>query len=85
MTTQPQSPYNELPYTPARLRMPRPDYTARNGSRRLCGKNTTAGKRKIWEYRCWYVATYRYLQMGGILEPWCHPDAVLSFADNVGF
>ena len=35
--------------------------------------------------RRWYVTTYRYLQLGGIVKPWCHPDAVLSFADNVGF
>jgi len=34
MTTQHQSPYNELPYTPARLRMPRPAYVPMTDTRR---------------------------------------------------
>jgi hypothetical protein len=42
-------------------------------------------QRKRHINRCWYVATYRYLQLGGMVKPWCHPDAVVSFADNVGF
>jgi hypothetical protein len=42
MTTQPQSPYNELPYTPARLRMPRPEYTAMSDKRRAMFASYTA-------------------------------------------
>ena len=34
MRTQPQSPYNELPYTPARLRMPRTEYKPMSDKRR---------------------------------------------------
>ena len=34
MTTQPQSPYNELPYHPTRLRMPRPEYKPMSDKRR---------------------------------------------------
>jgi hypothetical protein len=43
----------------------------------------TKQQRKRWEYRRWYVATYRYLLAGGRVRPWCHPDAVLSYFDNV--
>jgi hypothetical protein len=42
MTTQPQSPYNELPYHPARLRMPRPEYAAMSDKRRAMFASYTA-------------------------------------------
>ena len=42
MTTQPQSPYNELPYHPARLRMPRPEYVTMSDKRRAMFASYTA-------------------------------------------